>query len=66
MGKLSDDFRETRRRTSVREPIEPIRDNFARADSTYASAQAWGTIAEFVRQWRAVRRERRARRREAP
>ena len=63
MGNLCDDYREARRRTHVPEPIEPIRDNFARADPMYADSQAWATIAEFFRQWRAVRRERRARRR---
>jgi hypothetical protein len=63
MGNLSDDFREARRRTYVREPIEPISDNFARAGGMYQGAQGSATMAEFLRQWKAVRRERRTKRR---
>jgi hypothetical protein len=67
MGNLSDDFREARRRTHVRDPIEPISDNFAHAGGMYQGAQGSATMAEFLRQWRAVRRERRAtRRRKTP
>jgi hypothetical protein len=67
MGNLSDDFREARRRTYVRKPIAPISEHFAHADSTYQGAQASATVAEFLRQWRVVRRERRTkRRRNAP
>jgi hypothetical protein len=63
MGHLSDDFREARRRTTMAEPIEPISDNFAHAGGMYQGAQASATMGQFLRHWRAVRRERRVRRR---
>jgi hypothetical protein len=58
---LREDFRKARRRMRPREPIAPIGDHFAKASPQYQSAVADVTMAEFVRRWREVRRERRRR-----
>ena len=42
------------------EPIAPIADHFAKSSLEYQSAAGCGTVASFVKSWRAVLRQRRS------
>ena len=63
---LQQDFERARSEAIHVEPIAPIADHFSKASAQYQGAVGCLTVGAFVRAWRVVRRDRRARRTRAP